>query len=72
MFCCSYGYYYRLIHILIGLVCLAGVLLTILIMESELCTFIIERLPTRIASVVMRLVKIIPGTHLDPVHRKHD
>lgn len=41
-FCCSFGFVYRLVHVGVGIVCLAGVLLVIFLTEKDLQNFVLK------------------------------
>ncbi|XP_019849738.1 PREDICTED: protein RFT1 homolog isoform X1 [Amphimedon queenslandica] len=53
-FCCSFGAIYRLIHIIIGSGCFLTVGVVITLVERELMTFFISRLPSRFQKLLTR------------------
>ena len=52
---------YRIIHVLIGCGCLLMVGVVIIIVEQDLCIFLMSRLPTRLQNLIGRIFGQLPG-----------
>lgn len=59
MFCCEFGVVYRLLHIAVGAVCLIVVGVAILLTEHKLCLFLINRLPSKVQTMVRPVLQTL-------------
>lgn len=57
--CCDKGVPYVCLHILIGGVCLLGVGYTVVRCEPELTSFVLSRLPVRVTSRILQVMKAL-------------
>ena len=55
-FCCDIGAVYSLVHIAIGGVCLLVVGVVIVVAEQRMVSFLIDRLPKRIQTIIRNFI----------------
>eukprot|EP00731_Ephydatia_muelleri_P003795 Em0001g3795a len=61
--CCDQGFWRVCLHVLVGVACLLWVGSTLVLREQELTSFMLSRLPTRISSHVLRVMKTLHITY---------
>ena len=64
-FCCDLGWFYRLVHIAVGGMCLCGVVIVMLMVEGRMVRFLEERLSARTARIIRTVRTRVSHYHGD-------
>ena len=69
--CCDSGWLFRLLHVVVGTVCLCVVVLVTVLVERRLCLFLMDRLPARVGGAMRRLSTALWKLARLPVDHAH-